>query len=312
MQRKDFTIQSTFDNLNLKVVVMVPDTPVLGVVQFVHGMTEHKERYFDFMDFFLKEGYAVSIYDHRGHGESVLNKDDLGYFYDSNANAIVEDLFLVTNKIKDMFSDVPIILFSHSMGSLVARNFLKKYDNLIDKLIVCGSPSKNPFTGIALFIVNIMSLIKGGKYRSNLIQNLAFNSCNKKVGATKKNGWLCANSEMVDKYNEDALCSFIFTLNGFRNLFKLLKNTYNKNGWNVKNSELPILFLAGEDDPIIEGEKGWVNAQNFLRDVDYNSVSGILYDGMRHEIFHEKRRDLVFSDIINWIQDKTVVICESE
>ena len=77
MERKDFTIESQFDGLEIKVVMMVPDTPIRGVVQFAHGMAEHKERYFDFMKYLVAAGFVTVIHDHRGHGESLRSQEDL-------------------------------------------------------------------------------------------------------------------------------------------------------------------------------------------------------------------------------------------
>ena len=56
----------------------IPDPK--GIVQIVHGMCEHKERYKEFIHYLGKQGYMVIIHDHRGHGLSVKKKRDLGYF----------------------------------------------------------------------------------------------------------------------------------------------------------------------------------------------------------------------------------------
>ena len=305
MQRQDFSVKSAADGLVLNIVVMVPDVQVRGIVQFSHGMAEHKERYFEFMEHLVAQGFVAAIHDHRGHGESVLNPEDLGYFYDKDGSAIVEDLHQITLKLKELFPSVPVVLFGHSMGSLVVRSYVKKYDDEIDKLVVCGAPGNNPLTGAALAIVSLLNVFYGERHRSELIQNLAFGSYNKQVGEVElENGWLCAKKDVVHSYNSDELCGFTFTLNGFKNLFSLLKTVYSKKGWNLGNPDLPILFIAGEKDPVILGEKGWYNAQEFMRSCGYKDVKGCLYDDMRHEILNEEKRELVYSDVVNWIDGK--------
>ena len=62
-------------------------------------MSEHKERYYDFMEYLKEQGYAVVSIDHRGHGRSVKNKEDLGYFYTEDINYIINDLYDVTKYI---------------------------------------------------------------------------------------------------------------------------------------------------------------------------------------------------------------------
>ena len=64
-------ILSEFDGLGLEIAVIVPEGNPKGVIQFSHGMAEHKERYYDFMNYLSDHGYVCVIHDHRGHGGSV-------------------------------------------------------------------------------------------------------------------------------------------------------------------------------------------------------------------------------------------------
>lgn len=156
MEIKEITINSNQDNLPISIAMIIPDTEIKGIFQISHGMAEHKERYYDLMKYLSSNGYITIINDHRGHGKSARNNEDLGFFYDENAEFIVEDLHQITNYIKNKYPGKKIILLGHSMGSLVVRKYIKKYDAEIHKLIVCGSPSNNPFTSIAIFITNVL------------------------------------------------------------------------------------------------------------------------------------------------------------
>lgn len=80
MIKEETTIRSQHDGLELGVSIRIPDKEPIGILQLVHGMAEHRERYHDFMDFCAKKGYVVIIHDHRGHGASVKSEDDFGYF----------------------------------------------------------------------------------------------------------------------------------------------------------------------------------------------------------------------------------------
>ena len=72
--QEKFTVTSRVDTLKLSGLYMQPDQkPCKGIVQILHGMSEHKERYIPFMEFLADCGYASIIHDHRGHGESVYN-----------------------------------------------------------------------------------------------------------------------------------------------------------------------------------------------------------------------------------------------
>ena len=54
---KEFEFISDFDKLVISAVLAVPSGDVHGIVQFVHGMNEHKERYYPFMDYLAEQGY---------------------------------------------------------------------------------------------------------------------------------------------------------------------------------------------------------------------------------------------------------------
>ena len=63
------SFKSEADGLEISVMALIPDKkPYRAVVQLVHGMSEHKERYIPFMQYLAKLGYVVVIHDHRGHG----------------------------------------------------------------------------------------------------------------------------------------------------------------------------------------------------------------------------------------------------
>ena len=295
-------IKSNQVGLELEMSIIKPEGEIKGIVQIAHGMAEHKERYYSFMEYLVSNGYLAIIHDHRGHGVSVKTQEDLGYFYDDKAEYIVEDMYQITKQMKEQYPDKKLILFGHSMGSMVVRKYIKKYDKDIDQLIVCGSPSKNPYVGLALIMVKILKIFKGEHHRSNLVQKLAFASYNKKIeNPISENAWVCANEETVKEYDKDKLNGFIFTLNGFQNLFTLMKDIYTKQGWELKKKDLPIFFIAGQDDPVIVSQKDWQKAQNFLKEIGYQNVSEKLYQGMRHEILNEKDKKTVFEDILKWI-----------
>ena len=301
MERKDFTIESQFDGLELHVVVMEPDAAIRGVVQFAHGMAEHKERYFDFMKYLAAAGFVTVIHDHRGHGESLRSQEDLGFFYDGGGVAVVEDLHQILLAVKELYPQKPYILFGHSMGSLVARCYAKKYDSHLNKLILCGSPAQNPLVPVALGLTSLMGKIKGERHRSPLLHKLALGPYEKMGESDVSNSWLCCNREVVDEYNQNPLCGFNFTVNGYKNLFNLLKETYSSKGWLCEHLDLPIYFIAGAEDPVIGGQKGWQDAQDFMTSLGYTKVEGLLYEGLRHEILNELDRSPIFSDILKWM-----------
>lgn len=306
MQKREFTLQSKYDNLALSCAEYtaegVTQTNAKGVVQIVHGMCEYKERYEGFIDYLAQNGYIVFAHDHRGHGGSVTANENLGYFGDKKGEAIVDDAALVTDEIRRLYPGLSVTLFGHSMGSLVVRAYIQKYEEKIDKLIVCGSPSKNSLSGFGLMLNGVISAFRGKKYRSRLMANASTGGGDDKFPGEGKNAWLTRDKTVVEKYNADEKCNFVFSCNGFSNLLHLVKNAYKKKKYPAKHSDLPIFFMAGADDPVIGSEKKWLAAQQFLRDVGYKNVTGKLYPKMRHEILNELGKEEVYADALAFIE----------
>ena len=302
---------SKSDNLTLSVMRIEPADPteIKGIVQLVHGMNEYKERYRDFMNFLASNGYLTIIHDHRGHGHSVKNPDDLGYMYASGYVGIVKDIHEITIVAKTYAeritgrSDLPFILLGHSMGSMVVRCYIRKYDADIDKLVVIGCPSKKPGMKPGLALIKMVTNIKGEKTRSKFISDLVVGDYEKRF---KKEGvphmWVNSDPEKVKKYNEDPLCNYMFTLNGYLNLVKLTMLTYTDGGYVMKNPALPIRFFSGAEDPCTVNEKAFAEDMELLRKQGYTDVDGIMYPRLRHEILNEDEKDMVYEDILNFIK----------
>lgn len=294
-------LKSNFDDLSLGVAFLPAQGTPKAIFQIVHGMAEHKERYYPFMEFLSEHGYACVIHDHRGHGESVKSEQDLGFMYDGGADAMVEDVLLVQSWAKGQFPNLPVYLFGHSMGSMVVRAFTRKYDDRIDKLIVCGCPSNNPGKGVGIGLASIIGVLCGSKHRSRLLNQLAFGGYGKLFEEGNPLAWLSANKANVADYHRDPLCGFIFTANGFKNLFKIMKQCYAAKGWKMSKPSLPIMFISGGDDPCRISNKDFMSAVNFMKDRGYKDVTYQLYPGLRHEILLEGEKQ-VWDDVLEFIE----------
>lgn len=277
----------------------------VGVIEFVHGMCERRQRYKRTMEFFNKYGFICAIADLRGHGENILTTDDLGFFGDEGYKGLVDDLHEYTMYLRREFPNLPLVLIGHSMGSLIARTYLKKYSREVDAVILSGSPSNNPMTGLGKALTNFLAMFRGWHYRSPFIQNMV-------TGAFEKpfanegilNAWLTKDRNIVEEYNCDELCGVPFTLNGYHCLMCLIQQTYSNSGWISKNNSLPIMFMSGADDPCRRNDKAFKKAVAHLKRCGYPNTFSKLYPDMRHELFNELDNDEVYSDILKFMEIK--------
>lgn len=297
-----FFVNSEFDKLPLRVNVCEPNGEKKAIVLFLHGMAEHIDRYAFAMEFLANQGYVAAGHDHRGHGESVRAETDLGYFGDPSGKAVVDDVYAVVNALKERYAGLPVYLFGHSMGTLVARCYLQRYADTVEKVVLCGAPAENPLAEIAIVLTKCIAFFKGERHRSKTLSDLSVGGGDKKFPADGKNAWLSKNKDNREKYNADPLCGYTFTCNGYENLFRLLANAYADEKFKGVNPALPIRFIAGADDPIIVSENAFVKAQESLRRVGYQNVSGKLYSGLRHELLNEDERETVLQDVCDFLE----------
>ena len=298
MPKTEFlTLKSNADGLSLSIMLVRPDGEIRALVQLAHGMCEHKERYEPFMQFLAGQGCLCVMNDHRGHGASVRAPEDLGYFYEGGADALVADLHQITRWLKAQYPELPFILFGHSMGSLAVRAYCEKHDNELDSLIVCGSPGWNPAAGAGLLLLKLMAKFKGERHRSKLIRSMTTGAFAKPFlheGST--NAWLSANRENVRAFENDPLSGFNFTLNGNRALLTLMQQAYHLTTPRA-NPALPVRFFSGADDPCAPNEKGFQDAVDAMRKAGYSDVQGRMFPDLRHEILNETNAQEIFETI---------------
>lgn len=301
METISFQIPSADQQLTLSGLMLKPVGTPRGIVQCSHGMAEHKERYMPIMEYLCQHGFVCVIHDHRGHGDTVAAAD-YGYFFDETGEAIVNDLFAITRYIRQLFPKQPLFLLGHSMGTLVARCYLQEHDQELQGVILSGAPSYNTLTPMALGITAFLRIVQGPRRRSQLLQALSFGGYDRQFKPRRKNGWLSKNTANVEAYNNDEKCGFVFTINGFQNLFHLMQRCYTKKYYQLRHPSLPILMIGGEKDPVIGGTQPFITQKEFLEGVGYADIEQKLYPDLRHEIFQEKEADHIYQDVLLFIE----------
>ena len=305
--KKEFTFKSTLGLSDIHCACYLPqNSEVKAVIQIAHGMAEHLERYEDFADVLCENGFAVYINDHLGHGQSVENKDELGYFGKKDGWKIfVEDCYELTKIAKKENEGKPVFFFGHSMGSFVARAYSTKYADKIAGAVYCGTAGPNPAAGAGIMLTNIIAKLKGDHHRSKLIDKVGFGTYNSKFEGRTAFDWLSRDNDQVDKYIADDLCGFLFTAYGYRDLFSLLGYVSADEWFNTLSKQLPVLMIAGAMDPVGEYSKGVDKVYNKLIAAGKQNVEKILYKDARHEILNESACfDKVCNDVIAWMNDK--------
>ncbi len=285
----------------------VPEGEIRAVLQICHGMTEYINRYDEFARFLNKQGVYVTGHDHLGHGESVQGEDYYGYFHEKKGNQyVIGDIHKLREITQRKYPETPYFMLGHSMGSFLLRQYLTMYGNGLSGAVIMGTGHHGALVlDAGLFMCRVIALFKGWKYRSKFINDLSFGGYNKNfrndaTGAT----WLSANVENCERYAEDPLCSFMFTVNGYYQMFKGLKVLVKKGSVEKIPKELPILFVAGTEDPVGNFGKSVRKVYGKYRAAGIQDVKIKLYKGDRHEILNETDRQQVYADLYRWMRKR--------
>lgn len=287
----------------------IPDGEVRAVLQISHGMSEHIERYRGFAEHLAGRGVLVVGHDHLGHGGSAASEDDYGYFAEENGNRIlIQDLYKVFRLTKKEYGNVPYILFGHSMGSFLARQYLCCHGAELDGAVICGTGYQPEIiVKSALAICKIEAALFGWRYRSRLLRFMSFGSYNAKFRPNRTDSdWLSRNEENVDAYRADSRCGFAFTVNGYYNMFLGMYKIIRKEYLEHMPKTLPVFFIAGAEDPVGNAGKGVLRVVKMFQDIGMKNVSCRLYPQDRHELLNEPDREEVYEHILKWMEDNNL------
>lgn len=276
-----------------------------AVVQIFHGMAEHAGRYKRLAEYLNTKGFIVYANDHRGHGKTAGTIEDLGYIGEDGFNRIVEDQHIIKEVIKEKYSELPIFVLGHSFGSFVAQEYITRYGDEIQGVILSGSAlMKGIDVTLGKFIATIEKSIFVDKKKSNLMDKLSFGSYNKKIKDSKLQfEWLSTDLEEVKKYDDDPLCGTVFTTGFFYNFFTGLSKLYKKDKLDKIPRKLPIFILSGDEDPVGKYGKLVRKLYDLYNNLGIEDVTMKLYKDGRHEMINETNRQEVYKDILSWINE---------
>ncbi len=306
MVKTKFSVPSSDGIHTLQGVVFLPQGEIKGFFHIVHGMTEHIGRYERLMSDMAREGYICFGYDNLGHGYTANDDSELGFIASENGyDYLAQDVKLFSDAvIKEFGSErkLPYYLMGHSMGSFITRLAVTKYVSP-DKYIIMGTGGKNPAVGLGLAVISMIKKLRGERYISDFVYNLAFTSYNKRFGGgtdSDPSPWLTRDAEQRKKYYADRFCTFKFTVSAMDDLIRLNKIT-NKDKWfKSVPKALPILLVSGENDPVGDYGKGVLQVSEGLQKEGINARC-ILYPDARHEILNDSTYEDVKKDILEFL-----------
>ena len=271
--------------------------------QIVHGSIEHALRYKNFAEYLNTQGFSVVAMDIRGHGETGKNQGHLGHFIDHKGHlAVFSDVHQLNEIVKKKDYGEKLVLLGHSMGSFIVRAYVTKYDD-VDILIAIGSNHKpRALTHLAKFIARLKA-IKNPKGEALFLHNLSYKAFDKKFKLEGDLAWLSLAKDNREAYKKDPLTKFKMSNKAFHEFARWMLIMTDRHQVKNINKKIRILLLNGTNDPVGTFGKEIVKANKFYTRNGLFSEQ-IEYEDMRHEILNDETKELVYKDIVSFVEKR--------
>jgi alpha-beta hydrolase superfamily lysophospholipase len=302
MEVVKFEVKGKYD-LKLSCIKVLPKKEPKAVIQMFHGMGEHKERYIPFMQYLAEHGYATYMHDHRKHGESLFEEGTYGIFTKQDTwDDVIDDCYFVSRKIMRENPGKKVVTFGHSMGSIINRLFIAKYNTVPKASIIMGTLPPYKLT-TALPPILLAGTIKlfNGKKRSNFLANVLNKPMLKDYEEPRTElDWLTRDEAVVDEYIEDPLCGYAYTAQFYHQFFKGILEC-NKTDLLLETKDNPILFISGSADPVGNNGEGVKEVHRIFTGHGFTQLTLELVPDARHEVLNEIDKETTYEFIKNWL-----------
>jgi alpha-beta hydrolase superfamily lysophospholipase len=251
----------------------VPEDRPKAALAVVHGYGEHSGRYGNVVDWFVPRGYAVYAFDLRGHGRSQGQRGHVDGWAEMRG-----DVRAFLDFVHQQEPDPPVFLVGHSMGGLIALNYVLHHPEGLEGVVASGPlVSQLPLPSALILIAKILS---------SLLPRLAMKN---ELDATG----LSHDTAVVEAYVNDPLVHGRGTPRMTTEVMAAIDWTQD----HAAELALPCLIVHGGDDRLALPE----SSRTFFDNVTFADKERIEYDGYYHEVFNEVGKEQVLADVEAWV-----------
>ena len=268
-----------------------------AVVLVLHGASEHGARYDRFAQALVAEGWAVYAPDHRGHGLTSTSTGR-GIAGPRGFDGIVDDVHELRALALGECGDVPVLLFAHSMGSIIGFGYVQRYGAGLSACVLSGAVGVGE--GMAELADMLRQAAEAGMAEEPMAALAPFNEAFEP--ARTPYDWLSRDPTEVDKYIADPDCGDDLPLTyGF--VAEMLRTAAltTPEAIGTIPKELPFLLVTGDQDPVSNSAAQVRELEKRLRDQGFD-VDARYYAGARHEVLNETNRDEVTEDVVDFFR----------
>jgi alpha-beta hydrolase superfamily lysophospholipase len=273
----------------------LPDGDARAVVVVVHGAAEHSGRYARFALVLAAEGFAVYALDLPGHGRTRESTGP-GRIGPRGVDGNLADIHELVRRAGAEFPGLPIVLFGHSMGSLMVQAYVERHGDELTGYVLCGTMG---VTEVVPEFASMMRAAIDSGLRDEPVET--FGNFDEPEGRTKFD-WLSRDDAEVDAYIADPLCGDDnpLTYGYVAATMDATATVMDTDAIARVPDHLRVLLITGDADPVSNGGQQVRVLEQRLRDHGLD-VSAEYYPGARHELLNETNRDEVHADVVAWL-----------
>lgn len=293
---------------SLNVYVRAAEGKPRGVVQINHGLAEHAARYARAADALAERGYVTYAQDHRGHGLTQAPDAPLGRFGESDGGAkVIADIAALHERIRRAHADLPLVIFGHSMGGIIALNFVLRHSSHLAGAAIWNANFSAGLLGrVAQAVLFWERFRLGSDMPSRILPKLTFQDWGRKVPDHRTPfDWLSRDSAEVDKYIADPLCGWDASVSLWQDLLGFVFHGADDRNFKSVRRDLPVFLAGGGHDPATDGGKAVRDLDRRMRAMGFSSLVSKVWPQTRHESLNEINRDAITAELLDWL-DMTI------
>lgn len=304
MAFRELSFQSFNEKDTIQAWIYAPIRKPRGIVQLVHGFGEHSRRYLHMILKLNEAGFVVAADDHVGHGKTASESGNWSDWGDKGHLTMAEDEHLLRKIVQQAYPDLPYFMYGHSMGSIIARQYVAIYGDGVDGVILCGTFGVFPTTGeIAPALKALVDQGKGNDIDPSYLERLLGWMTERYENPRTPNDWISSDPDVVADHACDPFNNFTSPPN-LRSLYYLvlMMTTIVGTEWSeTVPTTIPFYNIAGDQDPVGHYGEGVYAVSNWLAETGHE-VRTKLYSGYRHEIHNYRDiRDEVEDGMIDFL-----------
>jgi alpha-beta hydrolase superfamily lysophospholipase len=281
-----------------------PEGRIRAAIQVNHGLAEHAARYARFAEAMAAHGFAVYAHDHRGHGATTAPDAPARMFAREDGRAkVIADVDAVHDMIAREHPGLPVIVFGHSMGGMIALDYVLRHSGRVRATAIWNANvSAGPLGRLAQAILAWEAFRLGSDVPSRILPRLTFQDWAKKIPDRRTDfDWLSRDTQEVDKYVADPLCGWDASVSMWRDVFGFIFACADDGNFADARRDLPFHLVGGEKDPATAGGKAVEQLAGRMRRMGFSNLVSTIYPQTRHESLNEVNRNIITADFAAWL-----------